>query len=250
MRRKQMNIKPLTATSISSYSKLLAHTLNKSTFEMFLHIGINLIELDPEEQYINVLVQTLADNDLGSINDLNMRLRQLNDFYNDVIATYESIDILEPDEKELEVLEKAVATMISQQKDEQNREILIEALDEAVDTIAREYYFYDELYSIALHEDLMKFLKEVVFEEYPGLYISFTPLMDMAQMLKKGAEPGEFYAFALMIVVNLSTFNNARKERFEIFQAYENEIHSGKIGRNEPCPCGSGKKYKKCCGIK
>ena len=24
----------------------------------------------------------------------------------------------------------------------------------------------------------------------------------------------------------------------------------GKVGRNEPCPCGSGKKYKKCCGIK
>ncbi|MDD4439163.1 MAG: SEC-C metal-binding domain-containing protein [Tissierellia bacterium] len=24
---------------------------------------------------------------------------------------------------------------------------------------------------------------------------------------------------------------------------------SNKIGRNEPCPCGSGKKYKKCCGM-
>ena len=23
---------------------------------------------------------------------------------------------------------------------------------------------------------------------------------------------------------------------------------SPKIGRNDPCPCGSGKKYKKCCG--
>ncbi|HYJ84360.1 MAG TPA: UPF0149 family protein [Allosphingosinicella sp.] len=23
---------------------------------------------------------------------------------------------------------------------------------------------------------------------------------------------------------------------------------SSKVGRNEPCPCGSGKKYKKCCG--
>ena len=21
-----------------------------------------------------------------------------------------------------------------------------------------------------------------------------------------------------------------------------------KVGRNEPCPCGSGKKFKKCCG--
>lgn len=23
---------------------------------------------------------------------------------------------------------------------------------------------------------------------------------------------------------------------------------SGTPGRNDPCPCGSGKKYKKCCG--
>ena len=25
-------------------------------------------------------------------------------------------------------------------------------------------------------------------------------------------------------------------------------INDDKIGRNDPCPCGSGKKYKKCCG--
>jgi yecA family protein len=25
-------------------------------------------------------------------------------------------------------------------------------------------------------------------------------------------------------------------------------IRSAKVGRNDPCPCGSGKKYKKCCG--
>lgn len=23
---------------------------------------------------------------------------------------------------------------------------------------------------------------------------------------------------------------------------------AGKVGRNDPCPCGSGKKYKNCCG--
>jgi preprotein translocase subunit SecA len=23
---------------------------------------------------------------------------------------------------------------------------------------------------------------------------------------------------------------------------------AAKVGRNDPCPCGSGKKYKKCCG--
>ena len=26
------------------------------------------------------------------------------------------------------------------------------------------------------------------------------------------------------------------------------KIAENKAGRNEPCPCGSGKKYKKCCG--
>jgi len=30
---------------------------------------------------------------------------------------------------------------------------------------------------------------------------------------------------------------------------YKTTVVSDKnIGRNEPCPCGSGKKYKKCCG--
>ena len=26
------------------------------------------------------------------------------------------------------------------------------------------------------------------------------------------------------------------------------KVGGGKVGRNDPCPCGSGKKYKKCCG--
>ena len=28
-----------------------------------------------------------------------------------------------------------------------------------------------------------------------------------------------------------------------------NTSRSTKVGRNDPCPCGSGKKYKKCCGL-
>ena len=27
-------------------------------------------------------------------------------------------------------------------------------------------------------------------------------------------------------------------------------VRSGKVGRNEACPCGSGQKYKKCCLLK
>ena len=38
----------------------------------------------------------------------------------------------------------------------------------------------------------------------------------------------------------------------EIHKSYKNSrtVHrtEAKIGRNDPCPCGSGKKYKNCCG--
>ncbi len=34
------------------------------------------------------------------------------------------------------------------------------------------------------------------------------------------------------------------------YQPVQQVVRSGvKIGRNDPCPCGSGKKYKKCCGV-
>ena len=31
-------------------------------------------------------------------------------------------------------------------------------------------------------------------------------------------------------------------------QETDNGPHPHKVGRNDPCPCGSGKKFKKCCG--
>ena len=50
----------------------------------------------------------------------------------------------------------------------------------------------------------------------------------------------------------LSSWKNVLDDEkmVEIARDYReaNIAHSDKIGRNDPCPCGSGKKYKKCCG--
>ena len=32
-----------------------------------------------------------------------------------------------------------------------------------------------------------------------------------------------------------------------VWKYKDGELYNSKIERNEPCPCGSGKKYKKCC---
>ena len=47
---------------------------------------------------------------------------------------------------------------------------------------------------------------------------------------------------------------NAMKQELDsavngIFGSLNSTERTKKVGRNEPCPCGSGKKYKKCCGV-
>ncbi len=40
-----------------------------------------------------------------------------------------------------------------------------------------------------------------------------------------------------------------RKELYREQKSSTTVVKDKKIGRNDPCPCGSGKKYKKCCGV-
>lgn len=40
-----------------------------------------------------------------------------------------------------------------------------------------------------------------------------------------------------------------RKELYIEQKKSKTVINPKKIGRNDPCPCGSGKKYKRCCGM-
>lgn len=42
-----------------------------------------------------------------------------------------------------------------------------------------------------------------------------------------------------------------KEERIELTKEYKRSktvVNEFKVGRNDPCPCGSGKKFKKCCG--
>ena len=44
-----------------------------------------------------------------------------------------------------------------------------------------------------------------------------------------------------------SMVNEAFDDELGLVEGPKQVVKSKKIGRNEPCPCGSGKKYKKCC---
>jgi len=238
-------MKHLTEQSVKNYHKLLKNIIDLPLLEILLDIGIDLIELHPDEQFIHYLTEEIQEkHPLDDINALNMKFRQVQDFYNDCIASYENIDMYEPEEEKLSDIEKVLSILLSFQSHDANVQIVKSALVEVVETVAYEYGFMDELYDM---DDVAfrKFLKKEVFNVEGGLYINYISMLDMRNMLiEQGSDnENELYVNVLMLVIHLSVYNMLRKERFELEQT-----QSKKVGRNEPCPCGSGKKYKKCCG--
>ena len=50
-------------------------------------------------------------------------------------------------------------------------------------------------------------------------------------------------------VVTLNAWRLANSQPMQGIASRMSTAPAKKVGRNDPCPCGSGKKYKKCCGL-
>lgn len=92
-------------------------------------------------------------------------------------------------------------------------------------------------------------------ENFFGLYDSFIDYMydysnDQEQVYFIDNIVDEIYQWAMFEKTKEEEIKNEKhfqKAREKLEQENQNVPKDKKIGRNEPCPCGSGKKYKKCC---
>ncbi len=98
--------------------------------------------------------------------------------------------------------------------------------------------YYSTIGNLEEAESRLKIMEEID-EEHPDTYKALKYIMPerMKATIKRDEEEGQ---------IN-DEFNDYESPAF----LHENMINSEpKVGRNNPCPCGSGKKYKKCCGRK
>lgn len=104
-----------------------------------------------------------------------------------------------------------------------------------------------------------EFLKAFHLELVPVLALGLDENDPQIVSLKKGiAEKGESWEkvreemFKSLPDVPLYLSEKAEEYVDELERELElsrlKPVKSEKVGRNDPCPCGSGKKYKKCCG--
>jgi hypothetical protein len=78
-------------------------------------------------------------------------------------------------------------------------------------------------------------------------------IMEKYNFVFSSKEQGQKFIDTLMLARKLTrTWDNKGHNLSELYSFLQKEslpplIHNVKVGRNDPCPCGSGKKYKKCC---
>lgn len=107
-----------------------------------------------------------------------------------------------------------------------------------------------EVYDEFDEDDALEWAKNA---QWLGLEILDAP--EVSENAKKG-----FVEFVATYLLNgkreeLHEFSHFRKVDDNwmytggVVKADEEPVRVNKVGRNEPCPCGSGKKFKKCCAL-
>jgi len=115
-------------------------------------------------------------------------------------------------------------------------------MEQNIDMFRNEYL----LYLAGAHEpDLFEQEKRILY------YNKFADLSHFLFLEDKEKDKNEQDAMEYYIVSNLYLLRSSVKVlKNEYPECFAMPIMraSVKIGRNESCPCGSGRKYKKCCG--
>ncbi len=71
---------------------------------------------------------------------------------------------------------------------------------------------------------------------------------DIELLYKNMVEAKADWLYSLEVWNTLIPDEEKRKELYKEQKSSHTVIKEKKVGRNDPCPCGSGKKYKFCCG--
>jgi preprotein translocase subunit SecA len=113
-------------------------------------------------------------------------------------------------------------------------------------------YEMDVVYALEIYRKDILYLKN----EYPELYYMKREFFD--RVINKRDEIRLVNSYSKKLIKMMKKmphkFEEDIREMEDHFDEFVDEKNTpfvraeAKIGRNDPCPCGSGKKYKKCCG--
>ena len=139
--------------------------------------------------------------------------------------------------RSLEVYEKKISELGEQAAHEIERLVMLRVIDFRWREHLYELDYLKEgigLRAIGQMDPLVEFKRE-----------SFNMFQDMINGIKEDVVR---YFFRVKIMQQEQSAAPLKTVTNRPVEARRGAVSTEKIGRNDPCPCGSGKKYKKCCG--
>jgi preprotein translocase subunit SecA len=106
----------------------------------------------------------------------------------------------------------------------------------------------------AMFADLMQKINDEVAQRAFRATSSLESLETFLKNLKTMESHAQSSAFGKEAQARATQARQQTDEKAQMEKALEKAMRTPqtrelpKVGRNDPCPCGSGKKYKKCCG--
>ncbi|MCX6746203.1 MAG: SEC-C metal-binding domain-containing protein [Candidatus Parcubacteria bacterium] len=107
-------------------------------------------------------------------------------------------------------------------------------LDPLVEYKKEAFHLFNELLNNIQKQTVYGIFKVAVVQQMaPSLVEQAKKYVGAPETMEKGANP---------FIADANVYGDQGNRTQELVKK------RGEVGRNEPCPCGSGKKYKKCCG--
>lgn len=248
-----MQIKNLNKRSIKEFSEVLKSAgVKSSVFEIFFDTITGLI--DPfEVGYTKDIQKIINECMFESSDDVNIFLKKYNDFTNSVVGLVDEMLIV----KDINQFDKNLSVVFKTLYDESQKRDSYKILHTKIDQVlfkTIEVYEIDMVNNFDSIDDFVDYVSEIFEDKEIALQIAM--LTSISVMLKEQKiDESELDSYFLLVVSLVSILNEFRKDEFQRIQddkfftprSKQEKIEEIKVGRNDPCPCGSGKKYKKCC---
>lgn len=237
------NTQPLTPEMIEAAGKYyLREKCPDDVLDIFINNLFKIIMpfLTPKEmnrdvrQYIKKMV-------FDSIDHANLFLQRHMEFYNSTVRLLEEIQ--NPDEYQIPRIVKIACALLDNTGKPQKA--IADLLVIKANEMMGEMFFR---YSIDLNtwksEDYMKKITEIAGEHLADITLR---IIDYTISLRKKIEKKHTGLILCTLIQLAAALNKKRKEKFVEAMAADKARSQARPGRNDPCICGSGKKYKNCC---
>jgi len=221
-------------------------------FDEITEMIINLLKVEVSANHDELMKRVTKNIEFNSIEKVQEFLSGYFNIQNEIIKEFDSFNEIENDKEYDKKIYRFTKDILETIPKKELHVVLPEAMIKVYGTVL-------DTYNIDFSADMEKTTKSIedTFND-KDLAVLFFSTSTIIGILKEedNISLEETIKLSSPFFIFCMAMNDIRKKNYIKSKEYEktygepaNKINYN-VGRNEPCPCGSGKKYKKCCLIK